>query len=60
MLTLINEEWGQVAAQGGGRVVNGEDYVWQPRVPAVLVAIGEGIQHAIDPLCLGIGVFVVG
>ena len=64
MLTSINEERGQVAAQRRGRVVNGEDSVWQPHVPVVLAAIGEGqqrvTQHAIDPLYLGVGVFVVG
>ena len=35
-----------------------------PQVPVVLAAIGEGpqrvTQHAIDPHCLGVGVFVVG
>ena len=63
MLTSINEERGQVAAQRRGRVVNGEDSVWQPHVPVVLAAIGEGpqrvTQHAIDPLGLGVGVLVV-
>ena len=36
----------------------------QPRVPVVLAAFGEGPQrvtrHAIDPLGLGVGVFVAG
>ena len=38
--------------------------MWQPRVPFVLAAFGEGpqrvIQYVIDPLGLGISVFVVG
>ena len=33
MLTLINEERSQIAAQRGGRVVNGEDGVSHPHVP---------------------------
>ena len=64
MLTSTYEERGQVAAQRVGRVVNGQDGVWQPRVLVVLAANGEGpqrvTQHAIHPLGLGLGDFVVG
>ena len=64
MLTSINDERSQVAAQRGGRVVNGEDGLGQPHVLVALAAMGEGpqrvTQHAIDPLYLGVGVFVVG
>ena len=62
MLTSINEERGQVAAQRGGRVVNGEDSVWQPHVPVFLAAIGEGpqrvTQHTIG-LSLLCGLYLV-
>ena len=39
MLTSINVERGQVAAQREGRVVNGNDGEWQPHVPLVFAPL---------------------
>ena len=65
MLPPSNGERGQVAAQGPGRVVDGEDDPGQPHAPVVPAAVGEGprrvAQRAIaEPIGLGVGVLMVG
>ena len=63
-LARVDEERGQLAAQPWGRVFDGEDGVWQPRVPVVLAAVGKGLQcvapHPVEPLSLGVALLVVG
>ena len=60
---LVNDPDGEVTAQRGGRVVDGEDGVGQPHVPVVLAAVGEGpervAQNSVDALSAGVGVLVV-
>ena len=61
VLAPVDEERGQLAAQRGGRVIDGEDGVGQPRIPVVLAAGGLGppcvAQRPADPLGLGNGGF---
>ncbi len=44
VLAPIDEERGEAAAQRGSRIIDGEDSVWQPHVPIVLAAVGEGAE----------------
>ncbi len=63
MLAQIDEERGEVAAQDGGSIVDGEDSIRQPYVSVVFAAVGEGAEgiaeHTVDPFSASIGVLVV-